>query len=71
MTCMKRKKTKMNYETTEALFYHMDNLETNSKMYSNEIYNTNPDWEAINRYDDNIKTARKGIFKILQDQQNV
>ena len=61
----------MNYETTEALFYHMDNLETNSKMYSNEIYNTNPDWEAINRYDDNIKTARKGIFKILQDQQNV
>ena len=61
----------MNYETTEALFYHMDNLETNSKMYSNEIYNTNPDWEAINRYDDNIKTARKGIFKILQDQQDV
>jgi hypothetical protein len=61
----------MNYETTEALFYHMDNLETNSKMYSNEIYNANPDWEAINRYDDNIKTARKGIFKILQDQQNV
>ena len=61
----------MNYETTEALFYHMDNLETNSKMYSNEIYNANPDWEAINRYDDNIKTARKGIFKILQDQQDV
>ena len=68
---MKRKKTKMNYETTEALFNHMDNLETNSKMYSNEIYNTNPDWEAINRYDDNIKEARKGIFKILQDQQDV
>ena len=61
----------MNYETTEALFNQMDNLETNSKMYSNEIYNTNPDWEAINRYDDNIKTARKGIFKILQDQQDV
>ena len=68
---MKRKKTKMNYETTEALFNQMDNLETNSKMYSNEIYNTNPDWEAINRYDDNIKDARKSIFKILQDQQDV
>ena len=61
----------MNYETTEALFNQMDNLETNSKMYSNEIYNTNPDWEAINRYDDNIKDARKSIFKILQDQQDV
>ena len=61
----------MNYENTETLFYHMDNLETYSKMYSTEINKSDPDWEAVNRYGDNIKVARKGIFKVLQGQQDV
>ncbi len=68
---MKRKNTEMNYETTEKLFYHMDNLETYSKMYSTEIHNNDPDWEVVARYGDYIKESRKGIFKTIQDQQDV
>ena len=61
----------MNYETTEKLFYHMDNLETYSKLWNTEISKSDPDWEAVTRYGDNIKYARKGIFTVLQDQQDV
>ena len=61
----------MNYETTEKLFYHMDNLETYSKLWNTEINKSDPDWEAVSRYTGNIKEARKGIFTALQDQQDV
>tara|TARA_R110000744_G_scaffold1085_1_gene3943 strand:- start:350 stop:535 length:186 start_codon:yes stop_codon:yes gene_type:complete len=61
----------MNYETTEKLFTHMDHLETYSKMWSAEMDKSDPDWKAVTRYGDNIKSARKGIFKVLQDKQDV
>jgi|TARA_R110001606_G_scaffold256455_1_gene404594 uncharacterized LabA/DUF88 family protein len=68
---MKRKKTKMNYETAEALFNNMDILETNSKLYSSEIYNAEPDWDEITRFSKNIQKARKDIFTMLQGHQDV
>ena len=60
----------MNYETTEKLFYHMDNLETYSKLYQREISKDDPDWTALGSYGDDIQVARKGIFSILQRMPN-
>tara|TARA_B110000503_G_C6823695_1_gene279959 strand:+ start:222 stop:407 length:186 start_codon:yes stop_codon:yes gene_type:complete len=61
----------MNYETTEALFNHMCNLEMYSKLYSKEINKSDPEWDTVSDYGNSIKAARKGIFEVLQDQQDV
>ena len=68
---MKRKNTKMNYETTETLFHHMNTLETYSQMYSTEIHKSDPDWEAVARFNDYVKESRKRIFELVQDKQDV
>jgi hypothetical protein len=54
----------MTYDQTNSLFEAMDNLETYSKLHQLELSRDECDWDAIQRYRDNIKVARKTIFSL-------
>ena len=60
----------MDYETTQELFFHMDNLETNSSMYNREISKDDPNWKAAGSYCEDMQLARKGIFDIMKGISN-
>ena len=56
----------MNYQQSKAAFEAMDNLETYSKLHTFEMSKDDTDWDAVNRYSDNIEVARCKLFKMLE-----
>lgn len=60
----------MNYTQTTTLFAAMDDLETYSKMHQRELSKEDCDWDAVSRYSDYIKVARKNIFNMIQEKSN-
>lgn len=52
----------MTYEQTNDLFEAMNDLETYSKLWQYAAERSAPDLDAVERYNNLIKVARKKIF---------